>query len=165
MWRGASIASGCHLRFDPVIDAHGASPGPGTAARDEVSKGWCEMWVCGSCTGTSLAGAGGVGSAERAIHLWAHKWLCLALHWAGDGGEGMMMGDRFDIESRWPGVFEGLADEQRRNVVEALAANWHEGWVPHRGGVARLTALVGGDITCEEYVAQTVSAAESARCQ
>lgn len=76
-----------------------------------------------------------------------------------------MMSDRFDIESRWPDVFEGLDDQQRRNVVEALAANWHEGWVTNREDVARLTAKVRGDITREEYVAQTVAAAQSARRQ
>lgn len=76
-----------------------------------------------------------------------------------------MMSDRFDIESRWPDVFDGLDDQQRRNVVEALAANWHEGWDPNREDVARLTAKVRGDITREEYVAQTVAAAQSARCQ
>lgn len=52
----------------------------------------------------------------------------------------MMMSDRFDIESRWPAVFEGLDDQQRRNVVEALAANWHEGWAPNREDVARLAS-------------------------
>nr|WP_236867304.1 hypothetical protein [Brevibacterium linens] len=77
----------------------------------------------------------------------------------------MMMSDRFDIESRWPDVFEGLDDQQRRNVVEALAASWHEGWVPNREDVARLTAKVRGDITREEYVAQTIAAAQSARRQ
>ncbi len=77
---GASIASGNHLRFDPVIDAHRASPGPGIAARDEASNGLGEMRVCGSCNGTRLPGAGGVGSAERAIHFSRDKWLCLALH-------------------------------------------------------------------------------------
>ncbi|PCC41485.1 hypothetical protein CIK58_05040 [Brevibacterium aurantiacum] len=80
-------------------------------------------------------------------------------------GEEMMMSDRFDIESRWPDVFEGLDDQQRRNVVEALAANWHEGWIPNREDVARLTAKVRRDITREEYVAQTVAAAQSARRQ
>lgn len=87
VWRGggASIASGNHLRFDLVIDVYRASPGPGTAARDEASNGWCETRVCGSCNGTNLPGAGGIGSAERAIHFSRDKWLCLALHWAGDG--------------------------------------------------------------------------------
>ena len=58
----------------------------------------------------------------------------------------MMMSDRFDIESRWPDVFEGLDDQQRRNVVEALAASWHEGGGPNREDVGRLTAKVRGDI-------------------
>ncbi|MDN6149432.1 MAG: hypothetical protein L0I94_11495 [Yaniella sp.] len=62
-------------------------------------------------------------------------------------------------------MFEGLDDQQRRNVVEALAASWHEGWVPNREDVARLTAKVRGDITREEYVAQTIAAAQSARRQ
>lgn len=75
----------------------------------------------------------------------------------------MMMSDCFDIESRWPDVFEGLDDQQRRNVVQALAANWYEGWAPNREDVARLTAKVRGDITREEYIAQTIAAAQSAR--
>ena len=73
------------------------------------------------------------------------------------------MRERFDIESRWPDVFEGLDDQQRWNVVEALAANWHEGWIPNREDVARLTAKVRGDIARYEYVEQADAAAERYR--
>lgn len=61
------------------------------------------------------------------------------------------MSDRFEIEQRWPELFEPLSDADRRAVVNTFASNWHEGWVPNRADVENLTLYVRGAITKDEY--------------
>ncbi len=38
--------------------------------------------------------------------------------------------DAFDIEERWPELFDQLDESQRRAVLQVLAADRHEGWAP-----------------------------------
>lgn len=61
------------------------------------------------------------------------------------------MSARFDIQARWPELFAGLSDVQRRSVVNTLASSWHEGWEPNRAEVAVFTDFVRGDIDEAEY--------------
>ena len=49
------------------------------------------------------------------------------------------MAEPFEIEARWPDLFEGLTPAQRDSVVQPLASSWHEGWVPNRDDVALLS--------------------------
>jgi hypothetical protein len=58
---------------------------------------------------------------------------------------------RFDIEQRWPELFEGLTETQRWSVVQSLALAWHEGWEPNRADVANLTEFAAGRIDHAEY--------------
>lgn len=73
------------------------------------------------------------------------------------------MADRLDVEGRWPELFEGLDASQRRGVVQTLANGWHEGWVPNRDDVARLTDLERGAIDHAEYMRQVREAARALR--
>ena len=57
----------------------------------------------------------------------------------------------FNIEQRWPELFEPLTDEERSAVVNTLASVWHEGWEPNRDHVENLTRYASGAITREEY--------------
>ncbi|RRD59674.1 antitoxin VbhA family protein [Leucobacter sp. OH1287] len=57
----------------------------------------------------------------------------------------------FNIEERWPELFEQLDDTQRRAVVHSLAAAWHEGWEPNREDVENLTDEARGAIDAAEY--------------
>lgn len=57
----------------------------------------------------------------------------------------------FDIETRWPDLFEPLTRAQRRNVVQTLASQWYEGWEPAREDVADLAAYVSGGMSDAEY--------------
>lgn len=61
------------------------------------------------------------------------------------------MFEALDLELRWPELFEGLTSRQRRSVVQAYAANWHEGWNPNEFDVKNLTDVVRGTITRVEY--------------
>ena len=72
----------------------------------------------------------------------------------------MAMGDRFDIEERWPELFEGLDDKQRWSIRQALASAWHEGWVPNREDVALITAEARGEIDFDEYLRQVAEVAK-----
>lgn len=56
-----------------------------------------------------------------------------------------------DLEAMWPDAFDGLDAIQRRAVVQACAANWHEGWQPNRPDVANLCDYAAGRITGAEY--------------
>jgi len=56
-----------------------------------------------------------------------------------------------NLEGWWPELFEGLTPVERRSVVVAFAANWHEGWSPNREDVENLTDLIRGSITADEY--------------
>lgn len=67
---------------------------------------------------------------------------------------------RLDVEQRWPELFEQLDDNQRRAVVNALAASWHEGWVPNREDVENLTDEARGAIDEEEFIRRSLAAAE-----
>lgn len=57
----------------------------------------------------------------------------------------------FDVERRWPELFEQLDAEQRRSVVGALASGWHEGFEPTREDVENLTDRARGAIDGAEY--------------
>ena len=61
------------------------------------------------------------------------------------------MAERFDVEDRWPELFEQLDEAQRRAVVQSLASAWHEGWVPNREDVENLTDEARGAIDAAEY--------------
>lgn len=61
------------------------------------------------------------------------------------------METEFNIEQRWPDLFEPLTDEERSAVVNTLASAWHEGWEPNREHVENLTRYASGAITREEY--------------
>lgn len=62
------------------------------------------------------------------------------------------MADRFDIEDRWPELFESLSSSQRSSVRQALAASWHEGWEPNHESVANLVDVTTGAIDQGEYL-------------
>ena len=61
------------------------------------------------------------------------------------------MEEYFDLPDRYPDLFEGLTEEQRRNVVQPLASSWLEGDNPTREDVALLIDYELGRITAEEY--------------
>jgi hypothetical protein len=42
------------------------------------------------------------------------------------------MAGEFDIEKRWPELFERLSALDHQAVVQTLANGWHEGWEPGR---------------------------------
>ncbi|MFJ4164620.1 hypothetical protein ACIPY5_03620 [Microbacterium sp. NPDC089698] len=62
------------------------------------------------------------------------------------------MDNRFDIETRWPELFEQLDDTHCRAVVQALANSWHEGWIPDRDDVENLVDPARGAIDDDEYM-------------
>ena len=59
----------------------------------------------------------------------------------------------FDIEQRWPELFEGLEPSQRGIVLDTLALGWHEGNEPTRRVVKNLTDYIRGEISADEYLA------------
>ena len=61
------------------------------------------------------------------------------------------MAEKFDIEERWPELFEQLDPTQRDAVRQSLAGIWHDGWIPNREDVQDLTDLTRGAIDREEY--------------
>ena len=71
--------------------------------------------------------------------------------------------DTFDIEQRWPELFEPLDDVQRAAVVQALASSWHEGATPTRDVVENLTAYAAGKIDEIEYQRRSDAIAEAER--
>lgn len=70
------------------------------------------------------------------------------------------MTDTFDIEDRWPKLFEQLTDLQRQAVREALVENWHEGWTPTYDDVRDLADATRGAISQNEYLRRTLEAAK-----
>ena len=70
------------------------------------------------------------------------------------------MADGLDVAERWPELFAQLDAEQREAVLEALAASWHEGWVPNREDVENLTDRARGAIDHDEYMRRAREAAE-----
>ncbi|UWX97347.1 hypothetical protein N2K95_01215 [Arthrobacter zhaoxinii] len=73
------------------------------------------------------------------------------------------MTEEFDIEQQWPELFEQFNAEDRRAVVQSLAAAWHEGWEPNREDIENLTDKVRGAIDGEEYKRRVRQAAERYR--
>lgn len=69
------------------------------------------------------------------------------------------MGEYFDLHLRYSDLFEGLTEEQRRNVVQPLASSWLEGDNPTREDVALLIDYELGRITAEEYDRQALAKA------
>ena len=65
------------------------------------------------------------------------------------------MGRKLDLEGMWPELFEGMSYTQRRAVIDACAANWHEGWEPNYDDVKDLADYARGVITAEEYTIRT----------
>jgi hypothetical protein len=70
------------------------------------------------------------------------------------------MSERFDVEQRWPELFAELDPNERRAVVQSLAADWHEGWEPNREDVENITDLARGAIDDDEYLRRVEAAAE-----
>jgi hypothetical protein blinB_20147 len=52
----------------------------------------------------------------------------------------------------WPDLFEPLSPAEREELIEGLAVNWHEGWVPNRADVEDYLALTAGTTTLDELV-------------
>ncbi|NUP74316.1 MAG: hypothetical protein HOQ07_06670 [Sinomonas sp.] len=73
------------------------------------------------------------------------------------------MSERFDVEQRWPELFEQLDEAKRRSVLNTLAADWHEGWIPNREDVENITDLARGAIDAAEYDRRSDEAAERRR--
>ena len=73
------------------------------------------------------------------------------------------MDEGFDVEVRWPEMFAQFNAMQRRAVVQSLAVDWHEGWVPNREDVENLTDEARGAIDREEYMRRVREAAERHR--
>ncbi len=73
------------------------------------------------------------------------------------------MSERFEIEERWPELFELLSDEERRAVVNSFASSWHEGWFPNRTDVENLTLYARGAILKDEYDRRVHERAEQLR--
>ncbi len=71
------------------------------------------------------------------------------------------MGEYFDIDLRYPDLFEGLTEEQRRNIMQPLASSWLEGDNPPREDVTLLIDYELGRITAEEYDRQALAKALS----
>lgn len=61
------------------------------------------------------------------------------------------MGEYFDLPDRYPDLFEGLTEKQRRRVIDVLVSSWLSGYEHSREEVARFIDLVVGRISGEEY--------------
>jgi len=70
------------------------------------------------------------------------------------------MAEVFDIESRWPDLFEGLPPLDRDAIVQAFASSWHEGWVPNREDVELQVRHARGEISSAEVLQLAREAAE-----
>ncbi len=57
----------------------------------------------------------------------------------------------FNIEQRWPDLFQNLDEQQRLGVRNTLAALWHEGFKLTREDVENLTNYAAGIIDANEY--------------
>lgn len=69
------------------------------------------------------------------------------------------MGEYFDLPDRYPDLFEGLTEEQRRNVIDPLVSSWLDGYEHSREEIARLIDLELGRISWEEYRKQVLERA------
>ena len=47
----------------------------------------------------------------------------------------------------WPDLFEPLSRAEREELINGLAINWHEGWVPNRADVEDHLAVDRGELT------------------
>ena len=47
----------------------------------------------------------------------------------------MSQSDMFDLDKRWPDLFDRLDPAQRRSVIQTLASSWLEGDRPDREDV------------------------------
>ena len=61
------------------------------------------------------------------------------------------MGEYFDIDLRYPDLFEGLTKEQHQRVIQTLVSSWLSGYEHSREEVARFIDLVVGRISGEDY--------------
>ena len=95
---------------------------------------------------------------ERRMTATEHP--AMVTSWTPETYRRMTMSVPFDIETRWPELFERLDAVQRRAVVQSLAAAWHEGWVPNREDVENLTDEARGAIDAAEYLRRARGAAE-----
>jgi hypothetical protein len=53
---------------------------------------------------------------------------------------------------RWPDLLDGLAAEERRTIVTAVADNVLEGWQPSHADVQALVDVVCGKTSTEDYI-------------
>lgn len=53
---------------------------------------------------------------------------------------------------RFPDLFDGLTDEQRRGITQTLANGHLEGWEPTREEISDLIDVDLGRISDEEYI-------------
>jgi hypothetical protein len=81
----------------------------------------------------------------------------------GIDGRGGIVATGFNIEERWPELFERLDANKRRAVVQSLASAWHEGWAPNREDVQNLTERARGAIDHDEYMLRVRHSAERRR--
>lgn len=72
------------------------------------------------------------------------------------------MSEQFDIEARWPALFEGLDRRTKCAVVRSLAAGWHEGWKINYADVHDLVEFAQGSIDLGEYEQRARRAVEQA---
>ena len=62
--------------------------------------------------------------------------------------------DGLNLEAWWPELFEGMDALDRRAIVQACAASWHEGWQPDYDDVKDLCELSQCLIDEAEYDAR-----------
>lgn len=67
--------------------------------------------------------------------------------------------ESFDVELRWPELFEHLSEREHHAVRQSLAAAWHEGFEPTRDHVKNLTEYARGVITRDEYRQRSIEIA------
>ena len=60
--------------------------------------------------------------------------------------------ETLDLEAWWPELFDGLSQQERRSIVQAFAANWHEGWEPNFDDVNDMCEYSKGLIDYDEYM-------------
>lgn len=60
--------------------------------------------------------------------------------------------EKLNPEQQWPAMFEGLDEQQRHAVRQALASSWHEGWSPTGEGVQNLTDLSRGTLSMDTFL-------------
>ena len=71
----------------------------------------------------------------------------------------MSQSDMFDLDKRWPDLFDRLDPAQRRSVIQTLASSWLEGRRPDRQEVENLVDEACGAISEEEYLRRALEKA------